>query len=32
MTMGEPGLEAPGGLVGAELLDAWPLLAREEKV
>ena len=32
MTMAEPGLEAPGGLVGAELLDAWPLLDREEKV
>jgi magnesium transporter len=28
----EPGLEAPGGLVGAELRDAWPLLDREEKV
>ncbi|MFI5215733.1 MAG: magnesium transporter [Candidatus Limnocylindria bacterium] len=32
MTTAEPGAEAPGGLVGAELLDAWPLLDREEKV
>jgi magnesium transporter len=30
--MVESGLEAPGGLVGAELRDAWPLLDREEKV
>ena len=26
MTTPEPGLEAPGGLVGSELRDAWPLL------
>jgi magnesium transporter len=32
MTSAEPGLEAPGGLVGSELRDAWPFLDREEKV
>ena len=26
MTTAEPGLDAPGGLVGSELRDAWPLL------
>jgi magnesium transporter len=32
MATAEPGADAPGGLVGAELRDAWPLLDREEKV
>ncbi len=32
MATAEPGAGAAGGLVGAELLDAWPLLDREEKV
>ena len=31
MTTAEPGAGAAGGLVGAELRDAWPLLDREEK-
>ena len=32
MATAEPGAGAAGGLVGAELRDAWPLLDREEKV
>jgi magnesium transporter len=32
MTAGEPGFGAAGGLIGAELRDAWLLLDREEKV
>jgi magnesium transporter len=32
MASPEPGAGAAGGLVGADLRDAWPLLAREEKV
>jgi magnesium transporter len=32
MTTPEPGLDAPGGLVGSELRDAWPLLDSHEKV
>src|SRR5262245_49198376 len=32
MTTPEPALEAPGGLVGSELRDAWPFLASHEKV
>ena len=31
MTTAEPGASAAGGLVGAELRDAWPLLDLEEK-
>jgi hypothetical protein len=32
MTTPEPGLESPGGLVGSELRDAWPILDLHEKV
>jgi magnesium transporter len=32
MTAAEHGYEAAGGLIGSELRDAWPFLAREEKV
>jgi magnesium transporter len=32
MTTPEPGLDAPGGLVGSELRDAWPFLDSHEKV
>jgi magnesium transporter len=32
MATADPGAGAAGGLVGAELRDAWPLLDREEKV
>jgi magnesium transporter len=32
MATAEPGAGAAGGLLGSDLRDAWPLLAREEKV